>query len=299
MENEKLAQGVKELRKRKGLSQEELAKNSGLSLRTVQRVENGETEPTGETIGRLSRALDVTPDKLTDRDENKETPKKTVQTRYEYLHIFDNKLVITKTPEINNLVEDYGKSISNVFKTLMAFFVSIPIFTALAVLFYHLGKTGLAVYSAAFALFFLAAAFQIILFTSGSTLIKAENIRKIKIQKELLYNVVVLIYHMESGRQKIRALVLEKDQVDDMKNSLLSQKLIEEKDIKLTGNTININTFIRTFFIIGLFSFLLIIKSHEMMLYYYGGIMLILSAVLVLQMIFKLTFPLFNKTSNR
>ena len=54
MENEKLAQGVKELRKVKGFSQEELAKNSGLSLRTIQRLENGETEPSGETLKRIS-----------------------------------------------------------------------------------------------------------------------------------------------------------------------------------------------------------------------------------------------------
>ena len=40
MEDKNLSQRVKELRKKKGLSQEELAKTAGLSLRTIQRVEN-------------------------------------------------------------------------------------------------------------------------------------------------------------------------------------------------------------------------------------------------------------------
>jgi transcriptional regulator with XRE-family HTH domain len=41
MKNKILAKKGKELRKRKGYSQEELAEKSGLSLRTVQRIENG------------------------------------------------------------------------------------------------------------------------------------------------------------------------------------------------------------------------------------------------------------------
>jgi len=66
MKNKNLAKKVKELRKRKGLSQEELTENSGLSLRTIQRIENGETEPTGETLRRIANALKVNPDELID-----------------------------------------------------------------------------------------------------------------------------------------------------------------------------------------------------------------------------------------
>lgn len=64
--NTDLAKRVKDLRKRKGMSQELLAENSGLSLRTVQRIENGETQPTGDSIKRLSSALNVTPNELID-----------------------------------------------------------------------------------------------------------------------------------------------------------------------------------------------------------------------------------------
>lgn len=66
MKNKNLAKKVKELRKRKGFSQEELTENSGLSLRTIQRIENGETEPTGETLKRISNALNVNPEELID-----------------------------------------------------------------------------------------------------------------------------------------------------------------------------------------------------------------------------------------
>lgn len=66
MKNKNLAKKVKELRKRKGLSQEELAENSGLNSRTIQRIENGETEPTGESLKRISNALNVVPEELID-----------------------------------------------------------------------------------------------------------------------------------------------------------------------------------------------------------------------------------------
>ncbi len=66
MSKSELSKRVKELRSRKGLSQEQLAENSGLSLRTIQRIENGETEPRGETLKRLMNALDATPDDLMD-----------------------------------------------------------------------------------------------------------------------------------------------------------------------------------------------------------------------------------------
>ncbi|MGM0621206.1 MAG: helix-turn-helix domain-containing protein [Bacteroidota bacterium] len=66
MTNNELAKKVRELRTRKGLSQEILAENSGLSLRTIQRIENGETEPRGDSLIRLARAFNITPDEIID-----------------------------------------------------------------------------------------------------------------------------------------------------------------------------------------------------------------------------------------
>jgi transcriptional regulator with XRE-family HTH domain len=66
MKNAHLSARVKELRNKKGMSQEVLAEESGLSLRTIQRIENGDSNPTGDSLKRLSNALDVNPDELID-----------------------------------------------------------------------------------------------------------------------------------------------------------------------------------------------------------------------------------------
>lgn len=66
MKNKELASRIKELRNRKGLSQEELSEKSGLSLRTIQRIENAETEPLGDSLKRLAMAFDVAPEEIID-----------------------------------------------------------------------------------------------------------------------------------------------------------------------------------------------------------------------------------------
>ena len=66
MKQNHLATRVKEFRTQKGMSQETLAEESGLSQRTVQRIENGESNPTGDTIRRISNALNINPDELID-----------------------------------------------------------------------------------------------------------------------------------------------------------------------------------------------------------------------------------------
>ena len=71
MNNSCLAKKVKELRLRQKSSQEELAIATQLSLRTIQRIESGETEPRGDTLKRLAKALNVSVDELTDVSGNK------------------------------------------------------------------------------------------------------------------------------------------------------------------------------------------------------------------------------------
>jgi transcriptional regulator with XRE-family HTH domain len=69
MKNAELAKKIKELRSRKGLSQDDLAITSQLNLRTIQRIESGETEPRGDTLKRLAASLQVSPDELIDWTE--------------------------------------------------------------------------------------------------------------------------------------------------------------------------------------------------------------------------------------
>ena len=72
MKNINLAKKIKELRTRIGFSQDELAETAKINLRTVQRIESGETEPRGDTLRRLALALNVTPDDLIDWAEEED-----------------------------------------------------------------------------------------------------------------------------------------------------------------------------------------------------------------------------------
>jgi transcriptional regulator with XRE-family HTH domain len=69
MKNIDLGIKIKELRTRKAFSQEELAQQAGISLRTIQRIENDETKPRGDTLIRLAAALNTTPDELAEKPE--------------------------------------------------------------------------------------------------------------------------------------------------------------------------------------------------------------------------------------
>lgn len=50
---------IKELRIKKGMTQEELAQKTELSTRTIQRIENGEVDPRAYTLQMIAQALDV------------------------------------------------------------------------------------------------------------------------------------------------------------------------------------------------------------------------------------------------
>ena len=56
--------GLREHRVNRGLSQETLSFNAGLSVRYVQRLEAGEQQPTLETIFKLAYALNTSPTEL-------------------------------------------------------------------------------------------------------------------------------------------------------------------------------------------------------------------------------------------
>jgi transcriptional regulator with XRE-family HTH domain len=55
---------INEVRKSKGLTQEELADLSKVNLRTIQRIENNESEPRGKTLILICEALDIDVEEL-------------------------------------------------------------------------------------------------------------------------------------------------------------------------------------------------------------------------------------------
>lgn len=52
------------MRKSKGLTQEELADMASINLRTLQRIENGETDPRSSTLKRICNVLQVDPGEI-------------------------------------------------------------------------------------------------------------------------------------------------------------------------------------------------------------------------------------------
>ena len=65
MSNNKIAQNLKKLRAKKGLSLEKIARLADLSLKTIVKVENGvNTNPTIDTLTKIAKALEVGVDEL-------------------------------------------------------------------------------------------------------------------------------------------------------------------------------------------------------------------------------------------
>ena len=62
---------ILEIRKSKGLTQEELAELSKVNLRTIQRIENNENEPRGNTLNLICDVLEIDSNYLTSKIEQK------------------------------------------------------------------------------------------------------------------------------------------------------------------------------------------------------------------------------------
>ena len=298
MENQNLAQRVKELRKGKAFSQEDLAKNAGLSLRTVQRVENGDTIPTAETLKRLAVVLDVAPNELTDYVIDGETPKLKVKTKFEYLHIFDSKLVFSKTPEIN-LVDDYRISVEGLFTGLILILIVLIGWVFDAFVLYKKNKMDMVIFAVSITILFLTILFYIMLFNSKTPVIDIQTIRSIKIRKNYFSNTTsVEIYFIESKRLKARGLMLEKDQVDLMIARVLEEKLISEADVKINTK----QNFVGPLLLFALLAICLqaiifsqVLKSPQ---YYQSLIIFILSLLMIIKM-FRNSVFLSKETLNK
>jgi transcriptional regulator with XRE-family HTH domain len=62
-----LAQNMRAERRKQGMSQDALARASGIHSSEISRIERGAREPRFSTLVRLARALEVTPSELLER----------------------------------------------------------------------------------------------------------------------------------------------------------------------------------------------------------------------------------------
>lgn len=61
---------ITEIRKQKGLTQEEVAETANINLRTLQRIEKGETEPRGNSLNGICNALNIAIEDILDYGKN-------------------------------------------------------------------------------------------------------------------------------------------------------------------------------------------------------------------------------------
>lgn len=128
MKTDRLSKKLKELRAHRGMSQEFLAEEAKVSLRTIQRIEGGESVPTGETIKRIALALDVTIRELigeakTDHNSrdlmgsiillkkllSKTKEKSEIRTFNKFITLLTNLKEKELTNEQNQILEEYLK----------------------------------------------------------------------------------------------------------------------------------------------------------------------------------------------
>jgi uncharacterized Tic20 family protein len=134
---ENIGQKIVELRKAKSYTQEELAERAKVNLRTVQRIENNENKPSGNTLKLICEALETLPEKIIDYGK-KEDPKLLVLMHLSvitYLVIpIGNILIplifwISKKDKIIKL-DEKGTRLLN-FQIIWTFLTTITLFTAL------------------------------------------------------------------------------------------------------------------------------------------------------------------------
>jgi len=64
----KLGHNVKSARRRRFMTQEQLAKSAGISQRTLVNIENNRVEPHFSTVLKLAKALEVNPTELVNEE---------------------------------------------------------------------------------------------------------------------------------------------------------------------------------------------------------------------------------------
>jgi len=114
---------IKELRLKKGMTQEELADKTEVSARTIQRIENGEVDPRAYTLQMIARALEVDYSLFTENepDEEQEIQQASDRTWLGLLHFSGIIPLIFPTVLIWHQKKDKVKGISVHYRDVISF----------------------------------------------------------------------------------------------------------------------------------------------------------------------------------
>ncbi len=96
----KTGQLIKELRIKKGITQEDLAAKTELNVRTIQRIEKGEVDPRAYTLQSIAKALDVEFETLTMCDSDLKESNKVKSDKWIPLLHLSGLLILVAPPII-------------------------------------------------------------------------------------------------------------------------------------------------------------------------------------------------------
>jgi len=118
---------IKELRIKKGLTQEELADKTELSARTIQRIENGEVDPRAYSLQMIAKALDVDFSLFVEDEttENKEKKAKNDKLFLGLVHLSGLFLLFIPTILIWNNKKNKIEGITDHFNEVISFQLTI------------------------------------------------------------------------------------------------------------------------------------------------------------------------------
>jgi transcriptional regulator with XRE-family HTH domain len=114
---------IKELRIKKGMTQEELADKTEVSSRTIQRIENGEVDPRAYTLQMIAKALEVDYDLFVgnEPDEENEIQQVNASNWLGLLHFSGIIPLIFPTVLIWNSKKDKIKGMSEHYRAVISF----------------------------------------------------------------------------------------------------------------------------------------------------------------------------------
>lgn len=114
---------IRELRLKKGMTQEALAEKTEVSARTIQRIENGEVDPRAYTLQMIAKALDVDFSLFTgnEPDESQDIQKVNRNNWLGLLHLSGFIPVILPTVLIWNLKKDKIHGITDHYQAVIRF----------------------------------------------------------------------------------------------------------------------------------------------------------------------------------
>lgn len=114
---------IKELRIKKGMTQEELADKTEVSSRTIQRIENGEVDPRAYTLQMIAKALEVDYNLFVENetDEEQEIQQVNSTNWLGFLHLSGIIPLIFPTVLIWNRKKDKIKGMSVHYRDVIGF----------------------------------------------------------------------------------------------------------------------------------------------------------------------------------